>query len=447
MPRNVVFVSLHPIGEALRGAQAAKALADVRLLGVCETPPAAADVFDDLETVADAHDAAELLAAVRRLADANGPLDRIVGVRETLLEPIAAVSEQLGLPGPSVDDVRRVLDKSLMTETLRAVGIPTGRSRFVVSLADALDFVADVGLPIVLKPPSGSGGLATWRIRTQEELETAIGLLRPRPGNAALAAANLAGTEVSVETITVRGEPVFSSMCRYEPTILDALEDPAVQWRCVLPRDISSPELSAFRAAGLEAVRALVPGDAMTHMEGFLLDGGGFTFNDATIRPAGARIAPMTGFAHDVDPYRAWARLAVDGEFDGPWERKFAVGTVFLRGIGRGRVAEVRGLEAAGASFGHLVVEARLPRVGAPRSETYTGDGYVTVRHPETEVVEDALRRLADVVEITYSGGDGGAEAPEDRLRDRWSLQMQYFAGGLNRPAWDDESAPRLGEP
>ncbi len=50
----------------------------------------------------------------------------------------------------------------------------------------------------------------------------------------------------------------------------------------------------------------------------------------------------MLGFAYDIDPYRAWARVAVDGRFDGPWERKYAVGTIFLRGSGAGVVKASR---------------------------------------------------------------------------------------------------------
>ena len=113
-----------------------------------------------------------------------------------------------------------------------------------------------------------------------------------------------------------------------------------------MPREISDDRYRGFVEQGLAAVRALEVGDAMTHLEGFLLDGGRACFTDATLRPAGARIGPMLGFAYDVDPYRVWARVAVDGCFDGPWERRYAVGTVFLRGVGRGQVDRVEGLEA-----------------------------------------------------------------------------------------------------
>ena len=93
-----------------------------------------------------------------------------------------------------------------------------------------------------------------------------------------------------------------------------------------MPRDITGDRYRDFIEQGLTAVRALSVGNAMTHMEGFLLEEGGLRFTDATLRPAGARIGPMLAFAYDIDPYLAWARVAVDGCFDGPWERKYAVG-------------------------------------------------------------------------------------------------------------------------
>jgi hypothetical protein len=50
--------------------------------------------------------------------------------------------------------------------------------------------------------------------------------------------------------------------------------------------------------------------------------------------------------------------------------------------------------------MGHLVVESKLPRRGQPRSSSYEGEGYVIVRHPETKVVVEALKRLISSVRV-----------------------------------------------
>jgi hypothetical protein len=163
-------------------------------------------------------------------------------------------------------------------------------------------------------------------------------------------------------------------------------------------------------------------------MEGFLdADGRLLGFTDATLRPAGARIGPMLGFAHDVDPYRAWARVAVDGCFDGPWERKYAVGTIFLRGVGSGAVKQVAGVETIVRELADLIVDTRWPKPGTRKSDTYTGDGYITVRHPETSKVKNALESIKNTVKISYS---------EPEIGLQWKDRFQNYQE-LNRPAWE----------
>jgi hypothetical protein len=108
-------------------------------------------------------------------------------------------------------------------------------------------------------------------------------------------------------------------------------------------------------------------------------------------------------YAHDVDMYRAWARAAVDDAFDGPFPRKYAVGIAYLRGQGEGRVAAVEGLDQAQAKVGSLVVETKLPRVGAPKNDSYEGDGFAIVRHPDDDTVVAAMKTIVETVRVRYA--------------------------------------------
>lgn len=444
--RKIVFVTPRPVGESLRAARAVGTLDDIVVLGVTEDlpDPGAADAFRDLEIVGDTHDSGQLVDAVRDLAGRWGGVERIAVVHEALLAPAARASEALGLPGQSESTVLRALDKSRLGRVLHRAGIETACEQVIAGAAEARRFTDRVGFPLVLKPLTGGGGLGTWRIDSRKRLELAMGLLKPSGDRPILASEHLEGQELCIDTVTLDDEPRFHSLCLYEPTILDALEDPRIQWRCVMPRDFAADRYRGFVERGLAAVRALEVGDAMTHLEGFLLDGGRVCFTDATLRPAGARIGPMLGFAYDVDPYRVWARVAVDGCFDGPWERRYAVGTVFLRGVGRGRVERVEGLEEVRRRVGDDLVDSRMPRAGQWKSLSYTGDGYVTVRHPETEVVRDHLEVIANTVRITYTSGDD-MSVDGDGLPWRWSRRTHGDREHC-RPAWDDDSLPRIGE-
>jgi hypothetical protein len=63
-------------------------------------------------------------------------------------------------------------------------------------------------------------------------------------------------------------------------------------------------------------------------------------------------------------------------------------------------VRAVHGLREALAELGHLVVDARLPIEGQAPTGTYEGEGYVVLRHPDTEVVRKALDRLISTVRV-----------------------------------------------
>ena len=432
--RRIVFVVRRFTGESLRSALAITKLGNVCLLGICEEPTTL-DAFYEVVRVSDAHDSAQLIEAARVLQQKHGVLDRIVTTYETLLEPVAKTVEALGLEGMSVATVQRALDKSLLKATFEQAGIATARSRVFMSDAEARLFVENVGYPIVLKPLNGSGALATWSIRSEQQLLLALELTKPSPEQPLLAEEYCRGQELCFDTITIANEPRFHSICCYQPSILEAVEDPSIQWRCVMPRDISGTHYARFIDHGLRAVRALSVGDAMTHMEAILTEDGKPHFIDATLRPAGARIAPMLAFAYDIDPYLVWARLMLDGRFDGPWERKFAVGTVFLRGPGSGQIESVDGIEAVKRELRDLVMDLRSPQTGAQKAGTYTGDGYVTIRHPETKTVADTLDFITRTVRVNYSSSESSSLKT---LRDDWTKRLQY--NQHYKPAWEVNS-------
>lgn len=90
------------------------------------------------------------------------------------------------------------------------------------------------------------------------------------------------------------------------------------------------------------------------------------------------------------------------GTFDIP-ARKFAVGAAYLRGQGQGRVRGIHGLDQVEKEFGALICDFRLPYPGQIPTGSYEGEGYILLRHRETESVVNALRRLISVVRVTLA--------------------------------------------
>jgi biotin carboxylase len=402
--RNVVFVAPFPLDTTLRFARAAAGLADVRFLGIMQEAPRgdAAGMFADLVIVADGLDAGQLIDAARLLERRHGTIHRVLGILEVLQVQLGEVRRALGVPGTSPDTADLFRDKARMKDELRRHGLPCARHRLLRSWIDAEAFVAEVGLPLVLKPPAGMGGKATWRVRTPDELRGALAALHASPDAPALAEELLVGQEHSFETITIGGQVRFHSLSRYYPTPLEVMETPWVQWVCVLPRDISGAAWSDATELGVRAVTALGLDTGFTHMEWFRRDDGSLAIGEIAARPPGANIVRMTGLAYDADLYRAWARAVVDDAFDGPWDRTYAVGCAYLRGVGHGRVLRVTGVDRAQELVGRHVVEARLPEPGAARNDSYEGDGYVIVRHPDTEIVTATMKTIIETIQVQY---------------------------------------------
>lgn len=400
-----MFAAPFPLETTMRFARAAARLRDVRLLGVMQESPRGEDarIFADLVRVTDGLSTQDLVEACRVLVRRHGPIHRLTGILEPLQVQLAEARAVLGIPGtdPKTADLFR--DKARMKDALRAAGLPTARHALLASSRDAEAFARAVGFPIVLKPPAGMGAKATFRVNDAPSLASALAMIQPSSSRPVLAEEFLRGREFSFETITVGGQPRFHSISHYLPSCLEVLENPWIQWTCLLPRDISGSEYDAPKAMGLAAVRALGLDNGFTHMEWFQRSDGSLAIGEIAQRPPGANITRMTGLAHDFDPYRAWARAVIDQAFDGPYERKYAVGCAYLRGLGRGRVARVDGIEAAQTKVAGLVEEVKLPTIGAPKSDSYEGDGYVIVRHADTNVVRRALKDLIETIRVTYA--------------------------------------------
>lgn len=403
--RNVVFAAPFPLHTTMRFARAAARLDDVRLLGLVQQPPPGEDakLFADTVTVADGLDTDQLIKGAQLLKKRHGKIHRVLGILEPLQTQLAHVRRALGVPGTNPQTADLFRDKARMKDELRKHGLPCARHKLIRAKADADAFVREVGFPLVIKPPAGMGAKATWRIRSADELAAALTALHAGPENPALAEEFLRGREHSFETITIKGKVRFTSATRYYPAPLEVVETPWIQWVVVLPRVIDGPDYSDARELTLRAVKALGLETGFTHMEWFRRDDGSLAIGEIAARPPGANIVLANSYAHDTDMYRAWARAVVDDAFDGPWERKYAVGTAFLRGIGNGRVVNVTGVDQANEKIGRLVVESHLPVRGTPRSDSYEGDGYVIVRDPDTEVVKRAMQTVIETIRVEYA--------------------------------------------
>lgn len=397
------FVAPYLLDTTTRFVEAAARLPGVQTaLITCEPadrlPPALKEHLAGHWRIDDALDPGQIAAAVQGLSRQLGPVDRLLAVLEQLQVPLAQVREQLAIGGMDPATAANFRDKDRMKTVLDGAGVPCARHTLAVSAGDALKFTERVGFPLVVKPPAGAGAKSTFRLDDAEDLEAWLDMAPPAPDRPAQIEEFLTGDEGSYDSVMIDGEVVWDSVSDYLPTPLEVLRHPWMQWVVRLPRDIGAG-YAGIRQVAPDALRALGLRTGLSHMEWFRRPDGSVAVSEVGARPPGAQITSMLCYAHDFDLYSGWARLMTDGTFDPP-ERKWATGTVYLRGQGAGQVRGVHGLDALPPAVTSLVVDSKLPSPGQPSSGSYEGDGWITIRHPDTGTVTAALKQIVSTVRV-----------------------------------------------
>ncbi len=406
MPRNLVFIAPYLKPQTLRFVDAVRGLDDVRVIGLCQRQdgivPADRARFDDLVECEDCFEIEALEKTIRSVESTHGSLHRILSILETIQHKVAIVRERFGLAGLTPEVAERFLDKNVMKAKLRELGLPCARHALIRDASEADAFAKSVGWPIVVKPPVGAGCLSTFLVKNEDDLRNALAEAAPSADAPAQAEEFITGEEFSFDTVVVNGEVRFHSINHYLPTPMEVVRNPWIQWTYLSPREVDTPEFADVCAIGAQAVESMGLEFGLSHMEWFRRPDGSIAIGEIAARPPGAQIVPAMGVAHETDFFRVWARAMVDGEFDGPFERKWAVGTAFLRGQGSGRVSHVEGIDEVKNRHGALIAEEYIPVIGAEKSESYEGDGHFLLKSKSTEEVGRALKDIVSTVRVHY---------------------------------------------
>ena len=400
---NVVFVAPYALEATTRFVDAVAGVPGARV-GLISSdaleafPPSVRAAVAGHWRTDDCLDTEQLARAVTMLAGRHGPADRLVAILENLQVPLAEVRERLGIPGMTAGVAANFRDKARMKAVFESAGIPCARSRRVESPEQAGAFAADVGYPFVAKPLAGAGARNTFRVDDPEQLGQWLAAAPPGPGEPMLLEEFVTGQEHSFDSVVIDGRPAWHSISRYVPSPLDVLEHPWIQWCVVLPRQLDGYGDAVETAYA--AVAALGLRSGLSHMEWFRRPDGRLAISEVGARPPGAQFMSLMSFAHDVDMYAVWARLAVTEEFDPP-PRRWAVGAAYLRAQGPGRaIVAAHGLDRISDATRSRIVDVRLPGHGDAPSGTYEGDGYVIVRDHDTAAVEQAVGELISTIRL-----------------------------------------------
>ncbi|WP_322726533.1 ATP-grasp domain-containing protein [Streptomyces spongiae] len=195
--------------------------------------------------------ATAVLSAIKGLPEP----DTVVALSEFDLVPAAQVREELGVPGPRVDDALTVRDKLVMKSAVAAAGLRTPR---FASLDQALDLGA-ASLPwqgrTVLKPVAGASSKETHTFASPSEALQAV-----RDGEVRCSATDfqieefVVGPILHIDGLLTAGEPVVIQASRYIGTCLDyARGQPLGSAQTDTEPDLVDWALRCLKAVGVES--------------------------------------------------------------------------------------------------------------------------------------------------------------------------------------------------
>jgi hypothetical protein len=195
--------------------------------------------------------------------------------------------------------------KSAMKRVFERAGVPTARGRVVRSAPAAREFVEEVGFPVIAKPDVGVGAARTYRLENDDDLTA---FLAGRARMDYILEEELTGELLSFDGLVDRkGHIVFTSSLVYGLPVLDAVRG-ADMWYWI-DREIA-PDLAEV---GERLVRAFDVRERPFHFEFFRRPDGSLAALEVNMRQPGGLTVDMWNWANDIDFYRAWAEVVVNG--------------------------------------------------------------------------------------------------------------------------------------
>ncbi len=161
--------------------------------------------------------------AVAFFAFKYGRIDWLESLNEYWLSTDAKLRSDFNVGvGTREDAIHDLISKSGMKKIFLEAGLPTARQHRVGSLKDGLAFAAQTGYPVIVKPDVGVGANGAKKLDSEEELKTFYGDLPDVPY---VMEEFMCGDICTYDAIIdSRCEPLFESMCTYEP-VLDSVQN------------------------------------------------------------------------------------------------------------------------------------------------------------------------------------------------------------------------------
>ena len=217
------------------------------------------------------------------------------------------------------DNISGIKYKSAMKAFYEKAGVKTARYHLVSTLEAGLDFVSQVGYPVIVKPDNGVGAAATYKLKNEEDVKA---FYADPPAVQYIMEEFINGTIVSYDGICDSNRDIIFETSHYFPDpVMDIVNEHLDLWyysRKEIPADLKD--------AGRRTIKAFESNSRFFHCEFFVLNEdkeglgkkGDIFGLEVNMRPPGGYSPDMMNYANDIDVYQIWADMVCydRGRFD-----------------------------------------------------------------------------------------------------------------------------------
>ena len=254
----------------------------------------------------------EVFRAVAFFTFKYGKIDWLESNNEYWLERDAKLRTEFHITsGFQEEDMVRTRYKSGMKAFYAKAGIPTARYHLVKDFDPAKEFANKVGYPVVVKPDNGVGANATYKLKSDSDLEF---FFATKDNSVQYIMEEFVNGEVRTydAIIDSKGEPVFESGNVTCDSLMDVVNE-AKDSIFYIVKEL--PEI--MKELGRKTVKAFGVKSRFVHFEYFVLKAdqeglgkkGDIFGLEVNMRPPGGYAPELANFANSVDVYKIWADM------------------------------------------------------------------------------------------------------------------------------------------
>ncbi len=242
-----------------------------------------------------------------------GRIDYIESQNEYWLELEARLRTDFHiLSGFDIEELENVKLKSRMKVGYAKAGVKTARYTMADDLESCRQFASQVGYPVIVKPDNGVGAANTWKLCSDEDLDT---FFRDRSSQTYIMEEFVPGHVETFDGITdSRSDILFCTGQVMAVTPLDMLQGNGEN--VSYTQNVQENDLYEI---GTRVVKAFNLRNRFFHFEFFRLDTdkdslgkkGDIVGLEVNIRAPGGYIPDKMNFAYNVDVYQIWAESLV----------------------------------------------------------------------------------------------------------------------------------------